>query len=115
MKPSFSYHCQKLTSLFMVVSFVIFTMSDVIFNSSIPFSFNFALFVPISTVACSIFIVSFGIYSYLRAVTLFGDYVKSANARLIYSNIILFVNLFTCTAGLIALLYIHFSSLISFA
>ncbi len=115
MKPSFSYHCQKVTSLFMVISCVIFLLSNEIFNSSTAFSFNFALFVPISTVACSLFIVCFGIYSYLRAVTLFGDYVKSTNARLIYSNIILFINLFTCTAGLIALMYIHFSSLISFA
>jgi hypothetical protein len=112
MRASLSYHYQKITSSFIILSAFIFAVSYfVIPSSSLQTT---SLILPIRIVALIIFVFCFGIYSYLRAITLFGDYVKSGVLRSIISNIILFVNLFTCTSALVALIYIHFLSLISF-
>lgn len=111
MRASLSYHHQKITSMFIVISFAIFTLCCLIIKPSSPVN---SLLYPVRIASFITFIVSFGIYSYLRAITLFGDYIKCSMLRSVIANIVLFVNLFTCVAVLVAILYIHFYSMISF-
>jgi len=112
MRASLSYHYQKLTSAFMVLAGLVFIMTDVVFASDL-FDWDFAFFVPVSIVSFIVFIFCFGIYSYLRANVLFLDYVKSRHLSNFFSNIVLFINLFTCVSALVAVIYIHFSVFIS--
>lgn len=112
MKASVSYNYQKISSAFMVFSAIIFAMVDYIFSNNF-FDLDFAFFVPISIVSFVMFVFSFGIYSYLRATVLFSDYVKSKNLSSLFSNVVLFINIFTCIAVVIAITYIHFLTFIS--